>query len=121
MIGFVMAIHALICIFLAAIILMQSGKGGGLTEQFSSAESLFGAQTNTLMVKATTVLVVLFFVTCLSLAILSAKKDKSLMLNKVASPLQSVVPKETAPVSPASAPAPAVGVPTPEKTTPPTP
>ncbi|VAW19814.1 hypothetical protein MNBD_BACTEROID05-162 [hydrothermal vent metagenome] len=84
MLGFIVVIHAIVCVFLIVIILMQSGRGGGLTESFSSAESMFGAQTNSLMTKATTVVCIMFFITCLSLAFLSSKKDESLMSNKVA-------------------------------------
>jgi len=77
--GFMMVIHALISIMLMVIILMQSGRGGGLTEGFASAESVFGAQTNEFMIKATTVFAGLFLVTCLGLAVLSSQKGKSLM------------------------------------------
>ncbi len=79
MTGFVFFIHAILCILLAAIVLIQSGRGGGLTENFAAAESLFGAKTNAFLVKATTVFATLFFVTCLSLAVLSAKKEVSLL------------------------------------------
>ncbi|VAX35390.1 hypothetical protein MNBD_UNCLBAC01-1411 [hydrothermal vent metagenome] len=79
MTGFFMFLHAIVCVFLVAIILMQSGRGGGLTEAFSGAESMFGAQTNEFMIKATTVFATFFLVTCLGLAVVSAKKDKSLM------------------------------------------
>ncbi len=82
MIGFVMVIHAMICILLATIILMQSGRGGGLTEGFASAESMFGAKTNVFLIKTTTVLVVFFITTCLTLAFFSAKKERSLMSDR---------------------------------------
>lgn len=72
-------IHTIICVLLVIAILMQSGKGGGLTEGFASAESMLGAQTNTFMVKLTGVFATLFVVTSLSLAFLSTKKDSSLM------------------------------------------
>ena len=58
---------------------MQAGRGGGLTEAFSSAESVFGAKTNSFMVRVTTVLASLFLITCLSLAYLSSRKERSLM------------------------------------------
>ena len=76
---FVVILHALICILLVTVILMQSGRGGGLTESFAAAESMFGAKTNEFMVKATTVLAALFLVTSLSLAYMSSRKDQSLM------------------------------------------
>lgn len=72
-------IHTIACILLVIAILMQSGKGGGLTEGFASAESMLGAQTNTFMTKLTTVFAVLFFVTSLALTFLSTKRDASLM------------------------------------------
>ena len=79
MTGFVMFLHAGVAIFLIIIILMQSGRGGGLTEGFASAESIFGAKTNEFMIKATTVFATVFLITCLGLAVLSAQKSKSLM------------------------------------------
>ena len=79
MFNFVIVVHILVCILLALIILMQSGRGGGLTEGFAAAESMFGAKTNVVLVKATAVLASLFLVTCLSLAFLSTQKSKSLI------------------------------------------
>ena len=83
MIGFMMFLHAAVAVFLIVIILMQSGRGGGLTEGFASAESIFGAKTNEFMIKATTVFAAVFLVTCLGLAVLSAQKSKSLMSGEV--------------------------------------
>jgi len=87
MTGVIIFFHALICILMVVVILMQSGRGGGLTEGFAPAESLFGAQTNAFMIKATTVVAIIFFVTCLSLAVLSSQKGKSIMPSKVAAPV----------------------------------
>ena len=84
MTGFFIFLHAVISIMLLVIILMQSGRGGGLTESFASAESMFGAKTNEFMIKATTVFASLFLMTCLGLAIVSSQKVKSLMSSKVA-------------------------------------
>ena len=44
--GFILVIHVIVCILLVISILMQAGRGGGLTETFQSAESMFGTQTN---------------------------------------------------------------------------
>ena len=79
MITFVTVIHCITCILLVIVILMQSGKGGGLAQGFDSAESLLGAQTNMFMIKVTSVLAAIFLVTCISLAIMTAKKQRSLM------------------------------------------
>ena len=91
--GFVMFLHAVVCIVLVTVILMQSGRGGGLTEGLAGAESMFGAQTNEFMIKATTIFATVFLVTCLGLAVLSARRSESLMSNKVAAP----VPKAAQP------------------------
>ena len=84
MFGFIIFLHTVVCLLLVMIILMQSGRGGGLTESFSAAESMFGAKTNIVLVRATTVLASLFLVTCLSLAFLSARSSKSLIKEKIA-------------------------------------
>jgi len=76
---FIVILHTIFCILLVAVILMQSGRGGGLTEGFSSAESMFGAKTNTFMVKMTTIFACLFLLTSVVLAKLSANRDDSLM------------------------------------------
>ena len=83
---FIMVIHAIVCILLACIILMQAGRGGGLTESFASAESIFGAQTNSLLVRTTTVIAAIFIVTSLTLTIMHSMKGKSLMSERVAMP-----------------------------------
>lgn len=79
MTGFIITIHALVCILLIAIILVQRGRGGGLVESFSGVESMFGTKTTAFLTRLTTVLSILFFVTCLSLAVLSARQSRSLM------------------------------------------
>lgn len=94
MTGLIIFIHAVICILLIAIILMQPGKSGGLTEGFASAESIFGAKTNVFIIKTTTVLAAFFLATCLGLAILSSQKNKSLMAERV---LPTVSTRQPAP------------------------
>lgn len=91
MLTFTMIVHSLICIILVVVILMQAGRGGGLTESFASAESMFGAQTNEFMIKATTALSVVFLITCLGIAVLSAKKEQSLMAGKAPAAVASDV------------------------------
>ena len=85
MIGFFIVVHALVCVLLIVLILMQSGRGGGLTEAFASAESMFGAKTNEFMVRATTIFAAVFLVMSLSLAYLSAKQERSLIPDDVVS------------------------------------
>jgi preprotein translocase subunit SecG len=80
--GFILVLHIIVTILLVISILMQAGRGGGLTETFQSAESMFGTQTNALMVRITTILAVIFFCTSLFLAMHSSKTSQSLMGNK---------------------------------------
>ncbi len=79
MITFITVIHVITCALLVISILMQSGKGGGLAQGFDSAENLLGAQTNAFMLKVTTTLAVIFLCTCISIAILTSKKQRSLI------------------------------------------
>jgi len=92
--GFILVIHIIVCVLLVVSILMQAGRGGGLTETFQSAESMFGTQTNVFMVRFTTILAVIFLTTSLTLALNSSKGEKSLMANQK---LLSTVPKKPAP------------------------
>src|ERR1700689_2349105 len=93
--GFILVIHVIVCVLLVITILMQAGRGGGLTETFQSAESMFGTQTNAFMVRFTTILAVIFLSTSLILAFNSSKGNKSLMANKK---LLATVPKAEEPV-----------------------
>lgn len=78
MMGFIVFIQGLCCLLLIIVILMQSGRGGGLTEAFASAENMFGAKTNEVMVRTTIVLATVFLVSNLILVHLSAKRERSL-------------------------------------------
>lgn len=78
--GLFIFVHALVALLLIVIILMQSGRGGGLTEGFGgAAESVFGARTNEFMIRATAIAGTIFLVTSLSLAYFSSRAEQSLM------------------------------------------
>lgn len=91
--GLIIAIHVIACALLIIIILVQSGRGGGLVDTFSGVESMFGTKTNAFLTRTTTVLAVLFFITCLSLAFLSARQSRSLMRNIKAEPKETAKPQ----------------------------
>jgi preprotein translocase subunit SecG len=100
---FLLIIHSLICVLLLLAILMQAGRGGGLTEQFASAETVFGAQTNQFMVRTTSVLATIFFTTCLLLAFMSARQERSLMAERSVKHMSGspvTIPKAATPASP---------------------
>lgn len=77
--GVVLFIHIVACILLIILVLIQSGRGGGLVSGFSGVESMFGPKTNTFLTRATAVFSTLFFITCLTLAFLSVRQGRSLM------------------------------------------
>ena len=100
---FLIAIHVIVCAALITLVLIQRGRGGGLVDSFQGVESMFGTKTNAFLTRSTTVLSVVFFFTCLSLAILSVRQSKSLLTNvKPAAVTQSSFPTAT-PVQPVEA------------------
>lgn len=77
--GILLVIHIIACLGLIVIVLLQSGRGGGLSESFSSAESIFGTKTNIFLTRTTMIFAVVFLLTCLALAFLSKQSSKSIM------------------------------------------
>jgi len=78
---FIIVIHVIICLGLIGLVLIQRGRGAGLVEAFSGVESMFGTKTSAFLTRATTLLSIAFFITCLMLAVLSVRQSKSLMRN----------------------------------------
>ena len=76
---FLIIIHVTACVVLIGLVLIQRGRGAGLVESFAGVESMFGTKTSTFLTRTTTIMSVVFFITCLALAILSVRQSKSLM------------------------------------------
>ncbi len=93
--GLVITIHIIVCLVLILVILLQAGRGGGLSESFGSniTQSLFGTKANVFLTHATTASAILFIVTCLSLGILTSRRGRSLVS------LQGVNQSRTVPVT----------------------
>jgi len=74
-------IHVLISIFLIAVILLQAGRGGGLSDSFagSKMQNLFGTKSTAMLTKLTSICAIGFIFTCLSLAIISSHNAKSIV------------------------------------------
>ena len=81
MMTFLIIIHVAACVVLIGLVLIQRGRGAGLVESFAGVESMFGTKTSVFLTRTTTIMSVIFFITCLALAILSVKQSKSLMLD----------------------------------------
>ena len=79
MMTFLIIIHVTACIVLIGLVLIQRGRGAGLVESFAGVESMFGTKTSVFLTRITTIMSIIFFMTCLVLAVLSVRQSKSLM------------------------------------------
>lgn len=79
--GIVIAIHVIASLILIAVILLQAGRGGGLSESFggSSTQTIFGTKTNVFLARATTVSAIVYILTCLTLGVMTSHRGRSLV------------------------------------------
>ena len=105
MYAIIIFIHVIACLILIASILLQTGKGGGISELFGggSSQTLFGTRASTFLIRATTSAAIIFLLTCLSLTILSSQRVQSLMSG--VKPAPALPAQATAPVSATETPA----------------
>jgi preprotein translocase subunit SecG len=100
-----MILHIIVCLFLIAVVLLQSGKGAEIGAAFGgSSQTLFGSRgAATFLSKMTTIAAVVFMVTSLLLAIVTSKGGSVVKSSVV--PQQSVpapaVPMQNGGVKPA--------------------
>ncbi|MBN1405290.1 MAG: preprotein translocase subunit SecG [Candidatus Omnitrophica bacterium] len=96
---FILVIHIIASLILVAVILLQAGKGGGLAETFgggSASSTIFGQKASVFLTRATTTSAILFLCTSLSLAVISSRRNISLMENvKLALPAKTSGPVKT--------------------------
>jgi preprotein translocase subunit SecG len=84
MYGFILTIHIIVCVLLVLLVLIQQGKGAEVGAVFGSGEAVFGPSGPASMIgKITTALVVMFFLTSLSLTYLSSKKKQNSIMEEV--------------------------------------
>ena len=76
----VVCIHIMVCLVLIIVILLQAGRGQGLTgANFGgNVQSLFGTKANSFLTKATSVSAILFLFTCIGLNVIDIQKSRSL-------------------------------------------
>src|SRR5687767_7573337 len=99
----VATVYILACFLLLLVVLLQQGKGGDMASAFGGggSQTAFGARAGaSVLTRATTVLGVLFMIGALVLAIMGNRGTGSLLSGE-----------RSAPVAPASAPAPPPQVP----------
>ncbi|MBU3758991.1 MAG: preprotein translocase subunit SecG [Candidatus Omnitrophica bacterium] len=84
-------LHVIVCFVLILVILLQAGRGQGLTgAAFGSGnvQSLFGTKASSFLTKATTVSAICFMLTCITLDVIEVQKSRSLFdSRKPAAPL----------------------------------
>ncbi len=81
MYGVILTIHVIASVFLILVILLQAGRGGGLADSLggSQMQSLFGTKSTNILTRLTTICAVVFILSCLSLAMISSHRSKSLV------------------------------------------
>lgn len=79
--GLVIVVHVIVSIVLIAVILLQAGRGGGLSESFggSSTQTIFGTKTSVFLTKATAASAIIYIITCLTLAVMTGHRGRSLV------------------------------------------
>ena len=112
LIPILLTILVIVCVLLTLVILMQRPRSEGLGAAFGSGmtENIFGAQTTTVLTKATVYLGGIFFGVTLILTILIARQSSErrtgLLENELTAkpaPAATVAPKTSAAPSPATA------------------
>jgi len=105
------------CVFMGFVIMMQRSKQEGLGAAFGGGftESIWGAQTSNVLVKATCVAAIIFFILSISLARLYSHRAT---LMEEGSPVQQLLEKPNAPATPANSAAPAATPTTPAQPAP---
>jgi preprotein translocase subunit SecG len=79
--GLVITVHVIVSLILIAVILLQAGRGGGLSESFggSQTQTILGTKTSVFLKRATTVAAVLYILVCLLLGVMTSHRGRSLV------------------------------------------
>ena len=95
-------VHILVCFFLVVIVLLQQGKGASMGATFGgSSQTVFGTEGPLpLLNKVTTAAAVIFMVTSISLAYISAHKSTSSVMQDISvqKPQESAIERAPEPL-----------------------
>lgn len=82
MVILLVTVHVFVCFFLIAVILLQAGRGQGLSWGVfgGTPQSIFGTKTATFLTRVTTVCASIFLLSCIALNVIETQKSKSLIL-----------------------------------------
>ena len=91
---FLLIIHIFVCLFLIAVVLLQSGKGAELGAAFGgSSQTIFGSRgAATFLNKMTTIAAIVFMITSLTLAVVAAKGGSVIKKSTVTEGQKSLPP-----------------------------
>jgi len=91
-------IHIIVCLFLIAVVLLQSGKGAEMGAAFGgSSQTLFGSRgAASFLSKMTTAAAIVFMVTSLSLAVMTSRGGS--VIQKTPATQQQSLPPSSGPV-----------------------
>ena len=95
MIALITVIHVIVCLFLIAVVLLQSGKSGDIAAAFGGmgSQTAFGPRgAATVLTKATTWCAIILMVTSITLSVMGARKGAA-----TGSVLQNEKSTQTAP------------------------
>ena len=84
MIILIVVFHVIVCLFLIAVILLQAGRGQGLSWGVfgGSPQSILGTKTASFLSRVTTGCAIVFLFTCIFLNIIETRKSKSLITSQ---------------------------------------
>jgi protein translocase, SecG subunit len=79
--GLVITIHIIVSLVLISVILLQAGRGGGLSESFggSSTQTILGTKSSVFLKRATAVSAVIYILACLLLGVMTSHRGRSLV------------------------------------------
>ena len=79
--GIVITIHVIVSLVLISVILLQAGRGGGLSESFggSSTQTILGTKSSVFLKRATAISAVLYILVCLLLGVMTSHRGRSLV------------------------------------------
>lgn len=82
MVILVVILHVIVCIFLIAVILLQAGRGQGLSWGVfgGSPQSILGTKTASFLSRVTTGCAIVFLFSCIFLNIIETRRSRSLLI-----------------------------------------
>lgn len=98
---FLIIVHITVCLILIVTILLQAGRGAGLTDMFGggeSAQSVLGTQAPAILKKVTEISAVAFLVTSLALGMVTARRGRSIF-DRAKLPALPTMPQKQVPAA----------------------